>query len=228
MRFRLVLVLVVSVFVIFSCEVDGDVPLNNQTTLDPLVQYEVKFNGLWNGTSHPTDYPANAHFSKMFVSTHNNTSVLFELDSLASPAIEAMAETGETTLLMVDFDAHIANNRAHSYQVGVDILNEGEDSLVIAATPEFSLLSFVSMIAPSPDWFVGLDDFNLINSNNEWIETAEIFLESYDAGTDSGATFLDPDVNTVPQDSIKVLVAAPLGNGINVNPSVAKITITKM
>ena len=84
------------------------------------------------------------------------------------------------------------------------------------------------MIAPSPDWFVGVEDVNLINSNNEWIEETEIFLESYDAGTDSGTTFTSPDMNTVPQDSIKAIIDAPLGNGTNVNPAVAKITITKM
>ena len=228
MRIKPLIILFVVTLIAISCEVDNDVPLNNDTTLAPLVQYEVKFTGMWNATTHPTDFPVGAHFSKMFVTTHNNTSVLFEIDSLASPAVEEMAETGETVLLMSDFDAHITNNRAHAYMVGVDITSEGEDVVIIEATPEFSLLSFVSMIAPSPDWFVGVEDVNLINSNNEWIEETEIFLESYDAGTDSGTTFTSPDMNTVPQDSIKAIIDAPLGNGTNVNPAVAKITITKM
>ena len=139
-----------------------------------------------------------------------------------------MAETGATTILESDFAAHVSNSRAHEFQVGVDITSEGTDTVVIEATPEFSLLSCVSMIAPSPDWFTGIQDLNLIDNNNQWIEETEIFLDSYDSGTDSGATFLDPDINTVPQDSIKSITQPPLGNGTIVNPSVAKITITRM
>lgn len=227
MKYRVALLFML-IGLVYSCETDGDIPLNNENPLEPLVQYEVKFTGLWNATTHPTDYPAGAHFSKMFVTTHNNTSVLFERDSLASAGIEEMAEIGETIILSSDFDAHIANNRAHAYQVGVDILSEGEDMVVIEATPEFSLLSFVSMIAPSPDWFVAIEDLNLVDSNNDWIESTEIFLEAYDSGTDSGATFLDPDMETVPQDSIKVIVNPPLGDGTLVNPALAKITLTRI
>jgi hypothetical protein len=51
-------------------------------------------------------------------------------------------------------------------------------------------MSLVTMIGPSPDWFVGVSGFDLCLSNCTWMEDASFDLFPYDAGTDSGITYM--------------------------------------
>lgn len=43
---------------------------------------------------------------------------------------------------------------------------------------------------PSPDWVVGVDSLNLCLKNCTWIENQIIDLFPYDAGTDSGISYM--------------------------------------
>ena len=45
-------------------------------------------------------------------------------------------------------------------------------------------------VGPSPDWLVGIDSLNLCLSNCSWTEKKEIDLLPFDAGTDSGVTYM--------------------------------------
>ena len=54
------------------------------------------------------------------------------------------------------------------------------------------------MLAPSPDWFVGVDSHELCE-NGRWREAWHIItLLPYDSGTDSGSQFIGRDQETVP------------------------------
>ncbi len=60
----------------------------------------------------------------------------------------------------------------------------------IEVNTEYPLASFITMIAPSPDWFVGVHDFNLCDTTTgKWKESRTRDLPPYDAGTDSGPRF---------------------------------------
>ena len=61
------------------------------------------------------------------------------------------------------------------------------------------------MIAPSPDWIVGINSISLLNSEGNWIEEIVIDLYPYDAGTDSGLDYSSPNMDTDPQDPISSL-----------------------
>ena len=66
---------------------------------------------------------------------------------------------------------------------------------LIAATPNSPLLTTMSMIAPSPDWFTGLSGFDMRNlKTNTWYQSISIETFPYDAGTDVGATYAAADV----------------------------------
>ena len=59
------------------------------------------------------------------------------------------------------------------------------------------------MIAPSPDWFLGVRDLSLCNTTTgKWEDSAVRGLLPYDAGTDSGTNFTSSDVNTNPRQDI--------------------------
>ena len=76
----------------------------------------------------------------------------------------------------------------------------------IEVNTEYPLVSFISMIAPSPDWFVGVHDYNLCNTTTgEWVESRSRDLPPYDAGTDSGTHFTSEDVDTTPPEDIHIL-----------------------
>jgi hypothetical protein len=74
---------------------------------------------------------------------------------------------------------------------------------VFRADAQHHLLSLVSKIYPSPDWFVGVSDLELCLENGQWIESKEINLYPYDAGSDSGATYTSPDQPTLPREAIR-------------------------
>lgn len=54
------------------------------------------------------------------------------------------------------------------------------------------LVSFISMISPSPDWFVGIHNLELCQEDCTWVESKIIDLYPWDAGTNNGKTY---DVN---------------------------------
>lgn len=60
-------------------------------------------------------------------------------------------------------------------------------------TPETLLnkiLLFPDHADPSPDWIVGVSGLELCLSNCSWMEHRELNLYPYDAGTDSGITYI--------------------------------------
>jgi metal-dependent HD superfamily phosphatase/phosphodiesterase len=50
------------------------------------------------------------------------------------------------------------------------------------------------MIAPSPDWFIGIRDVNLY-AGNTWVNKLEFDLKLYDSGTDTGVRFDSNNAN---------------------------------
>jgi hypothetical protein len=65
------------------------------------------------------------------------------------------------------------------------------------------------MIAPSPDWFVGVHDLSLLENGN-WVREGVVTLEPYDAGTDDGGTYQSPDRDAQPRRPIREIDGFPL------------------
>jgi hypothetical protein len=79
------------------------------------------------------------------------------------------------------------------------------------------LVTLCSMVAPSPDWFVGVSGLSLLE-NGEWVKNLTVSLLPYDAGTDSGVTFRSPDAVTVPRGVVTSLTGFPVSTDGNVLP----------
>lgn len=79
----------------------------------------------------------------------------------------------------------------------------GKTFAVFRVDSKHHLVSLVSMIYPSPDWFVGVSGLELCLANGSWIENKVLNLYPNDAGTDSGPTYISPDQPTVPKDPIR-------------------------
>jgi hypothetical protein len=79
---------------------------------------------------------------------------------------------------------------------------------------DFPLVTLCSMIAPSPDWFVGVDSLSLIE-DGKWVSNKVVILYGHDAGTDSGASYTSPDQITVPRGIVTRFMGFPaLVNGV--------------
>lgn len=79
----------------------------------------------------------------------------------------------------------------------------GKSFAVFRVDSRHHLISLASMIDPSPDWIVGVAGLELCLDNCTWIEHKKLNLYPWDAGTDSGPTYLSPDQPTNPQDIIR-------------------------
>ncbi len=175
--------------------------------------YRVTFTSTWSAETHPTDFPGGPHFSGLIGATHNSDVTFWQPGGLASPGIENMAETGSKAPLNDEVLGAIVNNTADMEISGGGIgVSPGMVSVTFEARPDFSLVSLVSMLAPSPDWFVGVHDLNLCD-NNAWRNTIEVTLFPYDAGTDSGESYGSPNNATNPAEPISRFASGPLAPG---------------
>uniref|UniRef100_A0A452GZP2 Spondin-1 n=2 Tax=Gopherus agassizii TaxID=38772 RepID=A0A452GZP2_9SAUR len=82
-----------------------------------------------------------------------------------------------------------------------------------APSAEFSvdrtrhLMSFLTMLGPSPDWNVGLSAEDLCTKDCGWVQKVIQDLIPWDAGTDSGVTYESPNKPTIPQEKIRPLTS---------------------
>ena len=66
-----------------------------------------------------------------------------------------------------------------------------------------SLVSVMTMIIPSPDWFLGISNVDMCNAmTGEWRDSLERYLFPYDSGTDDGNSFESPDSPSNPRKNI--------------------------
>jgi len=79
-------------------------------------------------------------------------------------------------------------------------LRDFADSLVgtFSADPAHPMVSVVAMIAPSPDWFTGVREVNLME-NGQWVGTRTLDLYAYDSGGDDGTTYKAADKDNNPK-----------------------------
>jgi len=165
-------------------------------------RYRVTFEADWSNVTHPTAYPSNAHFSGLIGATHDNDAVIWRSGELASSGIEQMAETGGKSSLLSEIAAlSNAGSVENTLSGGGIASSPGTVSLEFNASRSHSLVSLVSMIAPSPDWFVGVDSLPL-REDGRWIEEISTELQAYDSGTDSGVDFTSINSDTQPPVSI--------------------------
>ena len=103
----------------------------------------------------------------------------------------------------------------------------GNVSTLLKFNTAFSYISFASMIAPSPDWFMGISNVNLL-SNNKWVDSLTVNIKVYDAGTEDGNAFEYNNPSTLPQQYVMPLTSASvLANGKTTVMPVATVRFVK-
>ena len=174
-------------------------------TVSDSADYRVEFSATWSEQTLPQQFPANAHFSGLVGGSHNAQVTFWEEGGIASDGIEAMAERGAKGTLIEEVNAAISDGSALDPVSGGGIgLSPGFVSTTFTVDQAHPLATIVSMIAPSPDWFVGVHGLNLLRYGN-WLADATVELFGYDAGTDNGVTYNSANSDTQPRQPITLL-----------------------
>lgn len=118
---------------------------------------------------------------------------------MASPALKSFAETGRSDL--IDQGAQADHGVLDAFNTPPINQGVGVVRAQFFVDGNHSRVSLLSKIVPSPDWFVGVDSFDLCEDGN-WVDNVKIQVDPLDAGTDNGLTFTSPNWPTTPQERI--------------------------
>ena len=168
--------------------------------------YSVTFNATWSVATHPRDFPRGAHFSPLIGAVHDDGARFWASGETATPGIESMAETGGTSTLRSEIRARIPVN-ALSVISGPGLGTSPARTTIspVVVRVDYPLITLVTMIAPSPDWFVGVSGLSLMDEFGQWVEELEFTLYPYDSGTDDGTSYTSANADSSPRQPIRSL-----------------------
>lgn len=163
------------------------------------VEYKLLVQNDWSQAHHkpgslPFSLVEQPHFSHLGGGTHDSSLVVWEEGQLSSYGMIKMQETGwidepgSRRDLRDEFDGFLANGSAGSF-LNYPIPNPWFPAgtvteLNFEIEESHPLVTLVSMLGPSPDWFVGVSGLNL-REGNRWKELVEVDLYPYDGGSRS-------------------------------------------
>jgi hypothetical protein len=200
--------------------------------MDPAgADYRIVLRSNWTKANHPFEYPeagalTGPHFSGIIGTSHNASYMIFREGGMPTPGLEKLSEEGKHSPLDEEIQAATSAGTAGMlFESGP--LKDFADSLVATVHVDRAhpLVSFVAMVAPSPDWFTGLADVNLLE-NGQWIASKSAQLYAWDSGGDDGTTYKAADKDNTPKKpTMQARTRHFVTNGAAV--PVAMVTITK-
>ena len=167
-------------------------------------EYTIVIKSRWTKANFPVDYPPSGlltspHHSGVIGASHNSAYFIFKAGTMPTPGLERLSEEGKHSPLDAEIKAAIGGGTALTlFESGA--LRDFKDSIVtsVKVNDQFTLIDFVMMIAPSPDWFAGLTNVDL-RENGAWTKTRTIDIYAWDSGGDDGDTYLAPDKDNNPK-----------------------------
>ncbi|GIY23041.1 spondin-1 [Caerostris darwini] len=202
-------------------------------------KYELTFEGLWSRHTHPKDFPGNewlTHFSDIIGASHTGDFRMWEYGGHASEGVKEVAERGITKRLESELKTESNKIRTIIKARGLWYPNvQGKTFAVFRVDKFHHLMSLLSMLGPSPDWIVGVSALELCLKNCSWVTEKVMNLYPWDAGTDSGMTYITAKLPTVPQEKIRRITSSTPNShqspfydpsGQPMKP-VAKLTVTR-
>lgn len=204
---------------IFTCLI-----LTSTLSAQSTATYSFTFESTWSQGTHPIDWPgASAHYSGIFGGTHNSSGVYWTPGQAASLGVKLVAEAGSGGT----FRNEVASSPHSDKGLGLPgiALSPGQITHLFDVDENFSLVTLISMIAPSPDWFVGVSGLDL-HPGSEWESEVVVDLIAWDSGTDSGTTYRSPNQTTTPTSVITRLRDIGDGNPLAGDDIVGTFTFT--
>ena len=199
--------------------------------------YRLSITTNFTADTHPTDFPENAMFGPLFGVAHSNATVLFRQGQLSSDGFIAYVGQGDTGALSTELSPADdgdtgGNNTVVNITTASAIGASTTTSIDVTIGQSTRFISFAAALAPSPDWFIGVDSFDILGSDGLLIENSgTIELFPLDAGFNSGITYLDEGGNessgVAPIVDDPFLINDPV-SGIDILNPLATLTITRI
>src|SRR5262249_2525596 len=120
-------------------------------------RYAVSLDATWSRETHPMAFVEGAHLTPLTGASHNSAYVMWQKGGLASLGVQTIAETGNPGPFGKEVDQAYAAGTAYFTVRGSGISAPGSDRTIVDVEPAHPLVSLEAMVAPSPDWFTGVD-----------------------------------------------------------------------
>ncbi len=186
--------------------------------------YSVTFQGAWNTTVTADGVPSGAHFTTLIGGVHNAGVTFLSEGGMASAGVELMAELGGTSTLADEVRAAEPNALGVLQGSGGNIGPTSSSTIsTVTVTTDHPRVTLLTMVAPSPDWFVGVSGLSLLDAQAGWLASLTANLYPWDAGTEEGAEFSLSNSATSPQGTITSL----RGMGKFSDEPIATLTFTR-
>ena len=127
-------------------------------------RYSIEITGKWKAPEFAV--PVGVHFTSVFGMVHSHDTYLWKLNTKASTGVENIAETGNAYPILYEIDTAIATGKSIALIAITAPLPTGSSIANVYCTSNYSYISFETMLAPSPDWFTGINGFNLFENNS--------------------------------------------------------------
>ena len=166
--------------------------------------YRVTFQGTWTRSVTPGGVPGSAHFTRLVGGVHGDAVTFLESGGTASAGVEYMAENGGASDFNSEVQAAIEATprtalsviEGGTYVIGPQVSKTLDN---VELTTDFPRVTLTTMVAPSPDWFVGVSGLPLLDDQGRWLRSHEVNLYPWDAGTEDGGEFSLSNAATSPQ-----------------------------
>ncbi|KAL7565324.1 hypothetical protein ACA910_014607 [Epithemia clementina (nom. ined.)] len=198
---------------------------SNHFWLSPnTTQYFCIMRGLWNPKNHPKKFPGMARISNPIAYSSTKQWLPWLINRATTLGVEKLAETGFTDTFKVEAEA--AGRMVHDLQEGKGFFVDPEDPEKnfaylpgVKVNPDYPFLNGIASMMPTPDWFTG---FYLLDVVDEYDRTYwhRIMIHTYpwDAGTDSGDTYMSVDQDMDPPANVERITSSNAPNGIFLSP----------
>ena len=135
--------------------------------------YRVTFEGKFTASALASgvSVPSGAHFTTLIGAVHNGNVTFWSSGAIASAGVEGVAELGNTGT----FKSEIKANMNAVAVIEKSLPSGGTPTATVdfTVTTAHPLVTLLTMIAPSPDWFVGVSGLSLLDAQRDWL--ARIF-----------------------------------------------------
>lgn len=170
--------------------------------------YNLRVRNMWEEPMFE-NVPEGAVFSPLTAVSHSRRYSAFTLFGYATPGVQNIAELGDNSVFLEELMSADAAPFIRSVAVGEGPIAGGEEeNLMLEVDCMHPTVSFISMVAPSPDWIVAVGSLDLMK-DGEFVEQVGGGLRVYDAGTDSGEILTAEDEETSPRENIAPLRGEP-------------------
>ena len=195
-------------------------------------QYSVTFTRLWTDKTHPFEYPeagvlTGPHFSGLIGASHGDGYSIFKEGTPPTPGLEKLSEEGKHSPLDQEIKDAITAGRAGAlFETGPIRDASKTETVTFTISSQFPMVSAVAMIAPSPDWFAGAANVNLMEGG-QWVSSKSVDLSAYDSGGDDGTTYKAADKDNNPKKPTTMASAPHFVVNVS-RPPVGRLVFTKM